>query len=178
MRKLRQYFYCIILLAICQVVGLAFGGGVKAEEGPEELTNEQRDAIVDRCDTIKENLRYTQREDSRTRVYLGRYYETILTKFMTPLNVRLVENNIPNAKLVETQSNFAARRSAFVNDFVSYSQALEELVQVDCKSEPERFYEKLVTTRAKRAAVNKDAKKMRDLTGEQVTLVTELIKTL
>ena len=62
----------------------------------------------------------------------------------------------------------------FNYDYISYQQSLEELVNTNCKTEPEKFYEKLVITREKRKIVKKDAAKMRDLTDEQKKLVEEL----
>ena len=159
------------------VVQFLVVGNVMAEEDGAEtgLSESQRSAIVDHCDTFKNDLRNLQRLDSRVRVYLGRYYETILTKFVTPLNLRLVENNLSDVKLIENQTNLVAKRSEFVDDFTKYSQTLEELIGIDCKTEPERFYERLVVTRERRVKVNKDVKRMRDLTGEQVTLVKGLM---
>lgn len=145
-------------------------------EGEEEplITEEQRATIIDHCDTIKYSLGSLQRTDSRARVYLGRYYETILTSFITPLNLRLVENNISNTALIENQTNFAARRTRFVNDYISYQQSLEELVNVNCKTEPEKFYEKLLGVREKRKVVNRDVTRLREMTGTQMKLVEEL----
>ena len=107
-------------------------------------------------------------------MYLGRYYETILSDFIVPLNLRLVENNISNTKLIDNQTNFVASRTSFNNDYVSYQQSLEELVNINCKTEPEKFYEKLLVTREKRKIVKKDVSKMRSLTDEQKKLVEEL----
>lgn len=158
------------------VLGLLVVANTYAEEEKTEakITSEQKTIIVDHCDTMKDNLKSLQRTDSRARVYLGRYYETILTDFITPLNIRLVENNISDAKLLDNQTNFAAKRSVFNYDYISYQQSLEELVNTNCKTEPEKFYEKLVITREKRKIVKKDAAKMRDLTDEQKKLVEEL----
>ena len=119
----------------------------EGENSEINLSDAQINTIVDHCDTIKDSLKSLQRVDSRTRVYLGRYYETILTNFITPLNLRLVENNISNTQLLENQTNFANRRTSFVNDFIVYQQALEELVHTDCKNEPVKFYEKLLVVR-------------------------------
>jgi len=167
---------CSVVMVFCLVMTC---GGVRvfAEgEEPEQplITDAQRATIVDHCDTIKDNLKSLQRTDSRARVYLGRYYETILSNFITPLNLRLVENNISNTKLIENQTNFANRRNKFVSNYILYQQALEELVNTDCKSEPEKFYERLVGVREKRQAVNRDVTKMRGLVDEQVKLVEEL----
>ena len=162
------------------VMSLVFGLFVVANTYAEEekveaiITPEQKTTIVDHCDTMKDSLKSLQRTDSRTRVYLGRYYETILTDFITPLNIRLVENNISDAKLLDNQTNFAAKRSVFNYDYISYQQSLEELVNTNCKTEPEKFYEKLVITREKRKIVKKDVAKMRDLTDEHKKLVEEL----
>lgn len=164
----------LVLVTFSVFLGLF---SVKAfAEGEEEptITDAQKNTIVDHCDTIKDSLKSLQRVDSRTRVYLGRYYETILTNFITPLNLRLVENNISNSNLLDNQTNFAAKRTNFVNDFISYQQALEELVNVNCKNEPEKFYEKLNVAREKRKTVNKDVTKLKGLTDEQKKLVEEL----
>lgn len=172
---LRYSAVLLVVLGVC--FGLlnaeVFAEGETAEIG-FSLTDAQKSTIVDHCDTIKNSLKSLQKVDSRTRVYLGRYYETILSNFITPLNLRLVENNISNPPLLENQTNFAARRDNFVNDFIVYQQALEELVKTNCKDEPMRFYEKLVVAREKRAVVNKDVTKLRGLTSEQIKLVEEL----
>lgn len=93
---------------------------------------------------------------------------------MTPLNVRLVENNISNTKLLDNQTNFAARRTRFVNNYITYQQALEDLVNTNCKTEPEKFYEKLVVAREKREIVNHDAQRLKEMAETQVKLVEEL----
>lgn len=169
MKKKYISFHYIILFMFLQVLGCLTGVNVHAE-----ITPEQKDVIVNHCDTIKDNLKTLQRTDSRARVYLGRYYETILTNFIMPLNLRLVENNISNPLLIENQTNFAVRRTNFINDYITYQQALEDLVNTNCKAEPEKFYEKLVTAREKRKTVNKDVTKLKNLTTEQRRLVEEL----
>ena len=174
MMKRYLSFYYVILFVFLQVFGCFVGIQVHAEGEEVQITNEQRSVIMDHCDTIKDNLKSLQRTDSRARVYLGRYYETILTNFITPLNLRLVENNISNTKLLENQTNFVAKRTDFTNDYIIYQQALEELVNVDCKAEPEKFYEKLLVAREKRKIVNKDVSKLRAFTSEQQKLVEGL----
>ncbi len=176
MKKKHIFSYYIILFMFFQVFGVFIGMKVWAEGENEEslATPEQKTVIVDHCDTMKDSLKSLQRTDSRARVYLGRYYETILSDFIVPLNLRLVENNISNTKLIDNQTNFVARRTSFNNDYVSYQQSLEELVNINCKTEPEKFYEKLLVTREKRKIVKKDVTKMRGLTDEQKKLVEEL----
>jgi len=170
MKKLKYLVVTLLFLPVLVFSNNAFAEG----EENNGISSEQRAIIVDHCDTIKDALKSLQRVDSRSRVYLGRYYEAILTNFITPLNLRLVENNISDSKLLDNQTNFANRRTSFVNDFIVYQQALEELVHTDCKSEPEKFYERLVVAREKRKVVNRDVSKLRGYTDEQKKLVEEL----
>ena len=138
------------------------------------ITEEQEARIKDHCETIRENLKTVQKRDARARVYLGGYYETILSKYMTPLNVRLVENNISNVALIENQNSFAKAKAGFAEDFVGYQKALEELVLMDCKNEPGKFYEELEAVRVKRAKMEKDMAKITDLINKHRELVAEL----
>ena len=138
------------------------------------ISEAQKTALVDHCASIKEDLRSLQKADARTRVYLGSYLETALSKFIVPLNLRLVENNLSSADFIENQNDFVAKKSAFINDFISYQQHLEELVAMNCGREPEKFYEKLVKVRDKRAIVERDVLALRTLLSEHVKLVLAL----
>lgn len=176
MKKISAAF-CVLVIIITSLLingKLSLATFAEGETVETTATDARKNVIQDHCDAIKDNLRYLQRADSRARVYLGRYYETILSNFIMPLNIRLVENNISNTKLLENQTNFATRRERFVSDFISYQQALEELVNIDCKNEPDKFYEKLVGVREKRASVNRDVARLREFTDVQVKLVEEL----
>lgn len=138
------------------------------------ISESQEKAIVSKCSEIKEQLKTVQKNDARARVHLGGRYETILTKFMTPLNVRLLENNLSNVELVENQNDFAEAKTLFNSDYINYQQGLEELVSMDCKNEPAAFYEKLDKVRQKRKIVEQDVLKLRNLISKHVRLVTEL----
>lgn len=142
------------------------------------ISDEQKAIIKDHCGVIREDLKKVQRSDSRTRVYLGGYYESVLTRFITPLNVRLVEGNLSNASFVENQNRFATAKTTFANDFVSYQKGLEELIAFDCKAEPEKFYNKLVEVRKKRKTVEQDVTKIKGLMSEHVKLVNGLMEKL
>ena len=143
-----------------------------------EITTERKNAIIDNCENIKAMLVNLQHEDSRVRVYLGRYYETIISKFITPLNVRLVENNLSSSGLIDNQNDFAKVRADFMIDYIEYQKGLEELVATNCENEPEAFYEKLEKVRDKRKIVAKDATKIRSLASKQIDLVLKLKESL
>ena len=158
----------LMVLLICMMVGALNIPLVGA------ITEKQEKAIVGNCSGIKEQLKTLQKDDARTRVHLGGRYETILTKFMTPLNMRLLENNMSSAELVENQNDFADAKTLFNNDYINYQQGLEELASIDCKNEPAAFYEKLDKVRQKRKTVQQDVLKLRSLISKHVRLVTEL----
>lgn len=119
--------------------------------------------VSNNCESVKEILKNVQREDSRLRVYLGSYYEKVLTKYVTRLNLRLVENNLSQTGLIDGQGKMADVRADFVQGFIDYQKLLEELVAMDCKAEPEKFYNELVKVREGRAKVFSDVSKLREL---------------
>lgn len=157
------------------LVGAMLIGIVVAGVQPVLAVSEaQESAVKNNCDSIKEVLRNVQKDDSRARVHLGAYYEAVLSKFITPLNVRLVENNLSTASLVENQNKFADARDLFATDFVNYQQGLEELVLMDCHNDSKEFYEKLEKVRQKRKIVEQDTVKLRGLITEHIKSVTGL----
>lgn len=195
MRKKRLIFYCITLLMVCQAGEVLTGKLAVAEEVSGETVAENFEAgsgagsgatseaeipetvqagIRENCTAIKENLAKVQKADARARVYLGRYYETVLTKFVTPLNLRLVENNLSAADLVGNQTKMAEARALFVDDYVNYQKELESLVAINCEEKAGEFYQQLVKVRKKRKIVEQDVLKVRNLISEHVKLAGEL----
>ena len=138
------------------------------------IAKNQEEAISDHCESIRNSLKMVQKNDAKARVHLGGRYETILSEFLMPLNVRLVENNLPSEELVKNQNEFADTKTIFVNDYIGYQQDLEELVGMDCKNEPAKFYEKLVKVRQKRKTMEQDVLKLRTLITNQINIVTGL----
>lgn len=163
----------VCALCFCMAGGFVLNG-VYADETQSEIPEEKLKLVADNCDSIKTNLRGIQKSDARARVYLGAYYEKILTKYMTALNVKLVENNTPNTDLIESQNKYAAAKTNFVEDYIVYQKMLEELLTVDCKSEPKKFYEDLVSVRKKQSVIVKDAAKLSNLLTEHKELVKKL----
>lgn len=138
------------------------------------ISDEQKAIIEKRCDDIKIELRLVQREDAKSRVHLGTYYDKIMTNFVTPLNVKLVENNLSNAGFIDNQNSLAKTKTTFANDFTKYQQMLEELVAIDCKTEPEKFYNELLDVRQRRKTMEQDILTMRRLISEHIRLVEKV----
>ena len=139
------------------------------------IAKNQEEAISDHCESIRNSLKTIQKNDAKARVHLGGRYETILNKFLMPLNVRLVENNLPSAELAENQNDFASTKAIFASDYIEYQQKLEELVAMDCKNQPAEFYEKLIKVRQKRKTMEQDVLRLRTLLTKQINIVTSLM---
>ena len=129
---------------------------------------------IENCAKIKEDLVNIQHADARARLYLGRHYETILNKFIVPLNLRLVENSISDADLVANQGDFKNYLQDFRNDYISYQQGLEELVAFNCEEDSARFIEKINDTRVKQQTVVGDVSKLRQAMTRQLEYVKNL----
>ena len=160
---MKKFFAVISILALSVVSVSVF-----ADDSGKEKT------ISENCGAIKETLVNLQHADSRARVYLGRYYETVLNTYIVPLNLRLVENNIHNNELMENQTAFSSKRQEFVDNYISYQKKLEDLVATNCENDSQRFYEKLLDTRMERKIVARDVVQLRSLVAKQIELVKKL----
>ena len=138
------------------------------------LSDDQRGAISQNCGTIKQSLKRLQRVDSRTRVYLGTSYETILSSFLNPLVARLDKNSLSDHGLRAIASEFNFTRNDFASTFTNYQKTLEKLVSYDCQSDPDGFYTLLESARSERANLNQTTIQLRALISQQTTTVKNL----
>jgi len=143
-----------------------------------ELSEDQLSGIKNRCDIITYNLKQVQKRDAKARVHLGGYYETISTDYMTPLNVRLVENGHSSPDLLSNQITFTSNRDKFNTDYINYQKSLEELISIGCKTEPEKFYTKLEDVRAARAVVETDVSELKSTINAHIGLVYSIKESL
>lgn len=150
------------------------GGAVSAPVSAVELNADQKGAISTNCETIKQSIQQLTRADSKTRVYLGGAYENALTNFIVPLNLRLTKNNKPNPGLTSVQSKFAEKRQAFNTTYTKYMKQVEDLLAIDCKAEPESFYEQLQTARASRATLQQTTLELNSLLHDHIEGVKKL----
>lgn len=130
------------------------------------LSDEQKGLISTNCSSIKLQLKRLQKDDARKRVHLGAQYESISTNLMMNLNLRLVKNNMANAEIAEQQTTFISERERFKKDYIGYSQELEKLIDIDCKSDPQKFYTQLQKTRRKREDIDASIKRLDEILGK------------
>jgi hypothetical protein len=139
-----------------------------------ELSDEQIGNISTNCASIKLRLKQIQKNDARSRVNLGAQFEIISTNLMMNLNIRLVKNNIANANVSRQQTDFAAERDAFKSDYITYSQGLENLIAINCKEEPQHFYDQLETVRSRRATVADHVKRLSEMAAEHRKTILDM----
>ena len=142
----------------------------------EGLSAVQRDAVSQNCSNIKQSLIQLQKVDSRTRTYLGTTYETILTRFIVPLNLRLVKNNRPSLPTI--QSNFTSEQVKFRDSYTDYMRELESLIGIDCRVQPDDFYARLEVVREKRFVLRETTVRLAELADEQYRIVLDLRSSL
>ena len=146
-----------------------------------ELDDEKLTAISTSCSIIKDNIKTIQHEDSKNRDHLGGYYNYILSNFIKPLNIVLVNNNMSTSVITtfsENQNNYVSAFELFDNDYRKNQKDLEELLSIDCTTEPIKFYNKLVVARKSRAKVADDITTINNLIEKQRTSVSNLKETL
>lgn len=143
-----------------------------------DLSEEQIGNITTNCASIQLRLKQIQKNDARSRVYLGAQFETISNNLMMNLNLRLVKNNLANANISNQQTDFAAEREAFKSDYITYSQALENLISINCKDEPQHFYDQLETVRSQRSTVAQHVKRMTEMVNEHRKAILDMRESL
>ena len=138
------------------------------------LNDDQRGAISQHCASIRQSLKSLQIADDNLRNTISPTYHNLQTNFITPLNLRLVRNNIPAAGLTEVQSDFVKARDQFSRQFVHYNQDMEQLIATDCQNSPEQFYAQLETTRSSRAELASTVQHLNAILARYAELVSGL----
>jgi len=160
------------------VVSLVVLSNLFAYTANAALDEQQKVAIVENCSHIHQSLTKLQYADSRTRAYLGSAYETIISKFITPLNLRLVKNNKTSSELFQIQNDFVEAQTNFRNQYVDYMRELESVIATDCSAHPDDFYAKLSKTRERREKLRQTTKQLSELVDKQTAAVQKLAEAL
>lgn len=167
-KKLKIFSSFVGLLILCLITCLV--------EPAAALSDAERNAISQNCDSIHHSLSQLQKVDSKVRTFLGTSYETVATKFITPLNLRLVKNNRPTLSTI--QSEFNTEQAIFRDAYTVYMRELEGLIAMDCNAHPDDFYSQLVKVREERAILHNSALKMNKLVTDQYKAVLDLRNSL
>ena len=143
-----------------------------------KLNETERGNLSTGCASIQTSLKNLQKIDSKTRVLLGTSYQTILSNYVSPLNIRLIKNNLPDTALITNQSEIINTRNDFSNIFISYSQHLESLITLDCKNQPDNFYAELENVRFLRSKLEESVSKVNNAISKHLKSIEEIKNTL
>lgn len=157
MKKFLPLFSLSVLSLVFSIGNFAFA--VETSQIPENATSSSSSF----CDSARQSLKTVQKSDSYARSYLGHAYGLILTNYIVPMNLRLTVLNRPDATLSSLQTDFVSARTKFNNDYIVYSRSLEELLSVNCESDPEKFTTSLKKVRENRSIVEKDTESLSSL---------------
>jgi len=173
--------FCCLLLGVFSTTQTIFlSHPVYAEDDilknvtHRKLNDTERGNISMNCASIQTSLKNVQRNDSKTRVILGTNYQTLLSNYISPLNVRLIKNNLPDSTLISIQSEAITSRNSFTNLFVTYSQRLESLISIDCKNQPDTFYSELENVRFLRSQLEESVNKVNTALSNHLKTVNQL----
>lgn len=152
-------------ITLATVLSLSGSINVFAVE-PTELSETKLDTISESCDGAIKSLKALQKSDTRVRTSIGPVYDKLQNKFIVPLNVRLVSNNFSIPDLITIQAKFATKKTNFYKDFTKYSQHLEDLIAIGCKTSPSDFYKQLEIVREKRKIVHEDVEELNEISND------------
>lgn len=173
-------FCCLLLGVFSTTQAIFLSHPVYAEDDilknvtHRKLNDTERGNISMSCASIQTSLKNIQRNDSKTRVILGTNYQTLLSNYISPLNVRLIKNNLPDSTLISIQSEAITSRNSFTNLFVTYSQRLESLISIDCKNQPDAFYSELENVRYLRSQLEESVNKVNTALSNHLKTVNQL----
>lgn len=173
-------FCCLLLGVFSTTQAIFLSHPVYAEDDilknvtHRKLNDTERGNISMSCASIQTSLKNIQRNDSKTRVILGTNYQTLLSNYISPLNVRLIKNNLPDSTLISIQSETITSRNSFTNLFVTYSQRLESLISIDCKNQPDTFYSELENVRFLRSQLEESVNKVNIALSDHLKTVNQL----
>ena len=118
-----------------------------------QLTESQIETIRTNCNYTQKSLMRIQASDALARVNLGREYETIFTRMMTPMNSRVVLNSMDATGLVGTATSFSNQLNHFRTLYQQYDQLMDQAKGINCNNQPVQFYDTVNSARDKRIEV-------------------------
>lgn len=156
---------CISVAMALVVFGVQTARAVDAPEANTLRTSELSffNSVSMDCMAVKSKLSDVHQQDGLLRVTLGQNYEVVSSKLMARLNTRVVENKLNGAPLVKTAADFESTLHDFRDNYRSYEVSINNLMKMNCQTQPQEFYASLEAARELREVVNQDVKKLAEL---------------
>lgn len=154
-----MYKIIVLLAALVSVVAVPMA--VSAMETSEvQLTDENIRQIRSNCSATKSLLERVHNSDTLLRVNLGRQYETMSMRLMSPMNSRIASNRLDGSDLVATTASYETALTRFRENYKVYEQQLSRTMQIDCRQRPVEFYDELTKSREYRKQVRTEVENL------------------
>lgn len=170
--------FLVAILAVSAIATTAVATTFTVNADSDKYSDDQLALIQQHCSTVRITLQQLQVADSNTRSYLSGIYLNATNNFLTPLNVRLVRNNITAPNLVDSQAEFVAARDQFSAAYLTYARSLDALLKTDCYNNPEQFMDQLAITRHDRSSVEYHVNRLSSLLSQHKQEVRTLKESL
>ena len=152
-----------ITLVLASVV---FGSHLTSQALGETITDAQVESVRTHCIQIQATLNQLQQSDTLLRYNIGASYRTMSEKLMVPLNQRIAATDFDGSELVRTTAEYNKAYQDFYQKYRTYSNKLEETMEIDCIDEPTLFYTTLDDARQKRKDLYKASNHLVELLKE------------
>jgi hypothetical protein len=116
---------------------------------------EYLDIVKSRCEATKQLIDEQRRSDLVARINKGRAYQTIIDQ-QNALSLRLRNNKITSDVFDRQITAAQDKLSQFREAYRRYDDALDKLLDIDCKTQPQDFVDQLVLARSLRQIVGNE----------------------
>lgn len=152
----------VIIGILCSTIVCASVSFVARAQTAERPALSQRhiETIQANCENALVTLRRLHQSDALLRVNQGQLYEYISTRLMARLNSRIALNRLDGAALVAAAARYEETLQQFRDEYQRYEEQLSEVLDMNCRQEPERFYYAITDARQARLLVSEEVKEL------------------
>lgn len=111
--------------------------------------------VKGRCEATKQLIDEQRRSDLVARINKGRAYQTIIDQ-QNAFSLRLRNNKITSDTFDRQIAAVQDRVNSFREAYRRYDDALDKLLDIDCKTQPQEFVDQLVLARGLRQVVGNE----------------------
>lgn len=153
--------YTLRVFAAFAVIGLfTTSMVVRAQDGPDILTEQQRTVIINNCADLQATINRIHQNDALTRHDRGLVYRSLADKLMAPLNQRIASNQLDGSALVQITADYNVLYQDFYAKYREYELAMRDVMQISCSTQPTQFYDAINIAHEKRLAVSEASKQL------------------
>lgn len=157
---------------IAGIAGL-FAVTANAQQGDKELSSSQIESVRNNCVTAQASLQRLRDSDLIARTIRGRTYND-LNELIKSFNSRIALNGVNAPNLIAVPATLDQTYRDFYDHYTNYDASMRDVLDVDCKSQPERFYTLFLNVEQQRERIADDISSMRKQIDSYRQSVTDL----